>query len=141
MPVWPGTHALAGGTLTAPPEWMAMGWHPELAALVVRRELALEVGGFDPTVHRAAAHDFFLKVAARTRPLIPQIGVHGDAEGRKQDVAVPPVRERPSLDLRPSRRGTTSFSTDTWSRGMRRSNVGPTPALSAWSSRRSRTGG
>ena len=100
VPVWPGKPALAGGTLTAPPEWMAMGWHPELAGLVVRRKLALEVGGFDPTVHRAAAHDFFLKVAARTRlVLIPQIGVHGDADRRKQDVAVPPVRERPSLDL------------------------------------------
>ena len=100
MPIWPGQPALAGGTHTMPREWMAMGWYPELAALVVRRELALEVGGFDPTVHRAAAHDFFLKVAARTRPvMIPQIGVYADPDQRKQDLAVPPIRERPSLDL------------------------------------------
>jgi GT2 family glycosyltransferase len=82
------------------PERIAAGWHPELAALVVRRELAVEVGGFDASVHRAAAHDFFLKVAARTAvTLIPTVGVTADAARRSRDVAVLPLRERPSLDV------------------------------------------
>lgn len=87
-------------TVTWSPERVAMGWYPELASLVVLRTLAVEVGGFDPTVHRAAAHDFFLKVAAQTRPVLLQtLGVLADADLRKQDVAVQPLRERPSLDL------------------------------------------
>ena len=99
-PAWPGPAAPAGVTLAWSPDWTARGWYPELAALVVRRELALEVGGFDGTVHRAAGHDFFLKVAARSSPvLIETIGVQADGARRQQDIAVRPVRERPSLEL------------------------------------------
>jgi GT2 family glycosyltransferase len=100
MPTWQGPTVRAGGPIGWSPDWSARGWFPELAALVVRRELALEVGGFDPTVHRAAAHDFFLRIAARSTPvLIEHIGVRADADRRQQDVAIAPVRERPSLDL------------------------------------------
>ena len=86
--------------LESSPERIAAGWHPELSALVVRRALADQVGGFDESLPAAAGHDFVLRLAARTSlSFIPIVGVRADSRRRERSVAVRPPRERPSLDL------------------------------------------